>query len=60
MALERELLMTNEVAPILRVTEWWLRQRRQLGGGPKWSKIGGRVVYSRTDIEEYINQNKRG
>jgi predicted DNA-binding transcriptional regulator AlpA len=57
MALTVTSLMTlTEVAEKLRKSEAQMRWLRHCGTGPKSAKIGGRVMYRESDIEDYINQ----
>lgn len=51
-------LNTEEAAAYLRLAPATLvtwRSRRQ---GPQFSKLGGRIVYSREDLDEFFNANK--
>lgn len=45
---------TNGAIPVRR-----LQQLRQRGGGPPFIKIGRRVLYDWTDIQEWLNRQKR-
>jgi predicted DNA-binding transcriptional regulator AlpA len=51
----RELLdqaqMRDEYGPSIPTQERW----RQQGTGPKYIKLGGRVRYRRSDIEEWLD-----
>lgn len=52
-----ELLTMEELATELRrpiaTLRWW---RHQGGGaGPRSAKVGGRIVYRRTDVEAWID-----
>lgn len=52
-----ELGTPGEVAEYLHTTEGRLAQMRYLGTGPKYVKVGRRVLYRWTDIEEYLHAN---
>ncbi|MFE3441661.1 helix-turn-helix transcriptional regulator [Nocardia sp. NPDC059180] len=54
-----EILVAAEVAPMLRTTPQGLAQLRYLGKGPKFIKRGARVLYRRSDIEDYLTANTR-
>jgi hypothetical protein len=46
-------LTTDEVAERYRTTPDTARFWRQTGKGPRWVKIGKRVLYPRDAVEEY-------
>ncbi len=46
-----------EVAQVLRTTEGGLAQLRYRGNGPKFIKVGGRVLYRWSDIYAYLDAN---
>jgi len=52
-----DLATPGEVASYLRTTERALAQMRYRGGGPKFVKVNGRVLYRWTDIQSYIDGN---
>ena len=52
---EHELLTITEVAELLRTPVATLRYWRHLRIGPPSFRIGRRVMYRRTDVEEWIN-----
>lgn len=53
-----ELLTAREVSELLRVTiptlQLWRLQKR----GPAYSKVGRRVLYSKQDIEAFVETSK--
>lgn len=50
-------LTTAEAAEMLRLSTVTLSRWRVMGCGPVYAKIGGRVVYPRSSIEEWTEQN---
>lgn len=53
-----QLLNTGEAAAILGVAPQTLAILRVQGGGPKYAKLGRRVVYDVRDLEEYVAARK--
>jgi predicted DNA-binding transcriptional regulator AlpA len=51
-----DLLTTAEVAQIMRSPVSTLRYWRHLGTGPHSFRLGRRVVYRRTDVTEWLNE----
>ena len=52
-----ELLTLDEVSQITRMPVPTLRYwRATKSGGPKSARLGGRVVYRRSDVEQWINE----
>lgn len=49
-----ELLTTEEFADLIRTPESTVRYWRHVGTGPRGVRIGRRVLYRRTDIDEWI------
>ncbi|MBM4723177.1 helix-turn-helix domain-containing protein [Rhodococcus hoagii] len=52
-----ELLTPTEAAEILRTTPGALAALRYRGGGPKFHKLGRRVLYSPDALTEYVAAN---
>lgn len=50
---------TREAAEMLGFSPMTLAVWRCKGRGPKWHKIGGRVKYRLSDIENFLNECKR-
>jgi predicted DNA-binding transcriptional regulator AlpA len=46
-------LSVAEAAAFLGVSKSWLDKQRVHGGGPAYLKIGRRVVYDLSDLEEF-------
>jgi predicted DNA-binding transcriptional regulator AlpA len=55
-----ELLNELTVSKTLGLTRKALQNMRWRGGGPRYVKLGRRVLYDRADLEAWIQQNKRG
>lgn len=51
-----DLLEPAEVAEILHKTEAGLAQWRYQGKGPKYIKVGSRVLYRRNDIRGFLDR----
>lgn len=47
-------LDTKEAARFMRLSPATLRKWRQIGQGPHFSKVHGKVLYSGNDIHDYI------
>jgi len=56
-----KLLTSQQVAEMLGVTEWCLRNWRHLGtNGPKFIKLGDRFIrYRQSDVEAWLSKNER-
>lgn len=54
-----EMLTTKEAADFLKVSANWLEQLRTVRGmgriRPPYYKIGRRVIYKKSDLNEYLN-----
>lgn len=46
-----------EVAPVLHTTTSGLAQMRYRGTGPKFIKVGKRVIYRWADVHAYLDEN---
>jgi predicted DNA-binding transcriptional regulator AlpA len=51
-----EILLIEEVSELLRTPSATLRYWRHIGKGPRSFKIGARVAYKRTDVEQWIEE----
>ena len=51
-----DLMTSAELAAVIAVTEGTLRNWRYLGDGPPYLKIGGRVWYSRSAIDAWLDE----
>lgn len=49
----------KEVAGVLRTTEERLAQLRYRGDGPRFFRVGRRVLYRWVDVEQYIANSLR-
>lgn len=54
-----ELLLTSEVAELLRAPESTVRYWRHIGSGPPSVKVGRRVLYRRDALEAWIRERER-
>ncbi|SKA40346.1 transcriptional regulator, AlpA family [Enhydrobacter aerosaccus] len=52
-------LRTSEAARFLSLSDRTLEKHRTYGTGPKYRKIGGRVVYTVEDLQTWANQGTR-
>ncbi|GGI03141.1 helix-turn-helix transcriptional regulator [Arthrobacter liuii] len=50
-----DLLTLDEVAELLRKSPAQIRWMRHNGTGPRAAKIGGRVMFRRTDVLDWVN-----
>jgi hypothetical protein len=53
------LLTTDEAAAYLGFTPGWLVKLRNLGGGPRYSKLGDKVRYRRRWLDAWIDKSSR-
>ncbi len=59
-SLTRKLLSTVEAAVYLGVSRSWLNKKRCIDSdGPRFCKIGRRVLYDIADLDAYAEQAKR-
>lgn len=56
---DTRLLDTDEAAAVLRLSPGTLTVWRSLGRGPRYTKLGDRVLYSEKDIADYVAANTR-
>lgn len=56
---ERNLL-EPEVAEWIRQNERTLRYWRAQGVGPRWAKLGRRIVYRESDVQAWIEEQFEG
>ena len=49
----------NEAAAHIRSTKSTLDKLRVSGDGPRYSKIGGRVIYDVNDLDAWADERKR-
>jgi predicted DNA-binding transcriptional regulator AlpA len=55
--MQSQLLTSKEAATYCRVSLSWLAHRRIEGGGPAFIKIGGKVHYRLSDLDNWIAQH---
>jgi predicted DNA-binding transcriptional regulator AlpA len=53
------LLSVEAAAETLAVSISWLNKLRVSGGGPPFSKLGRRVVYSYQDLQDWVASRRR-
>jgi excisionase family DNA binding protein len=54
----RKLLTVKEAASYLRLSASTLNRLRVSGGGPKYYKLAGRVLYDIADLDAWIDERK--
>lgn len=52
-----EILITEEVESLIRTPTATLAYWRSVGKGPAWFKAGRRVLYRKSDVERWIDEN---
>ena len=52
-------LNTNDAAQVLDCAPATLAKKRVKGGGPRYVKVGARVIYMPSDLLDYISENRR-
>ena len=50
---------TKRAADYLGFSPDKLNRMRLTGDGPRYAKLGGRVIYDRSDIDAWVEANKR-
>jgi predicted DNA-binding transcriptional regulator AlpA len=55
----RKLINTPETAEYLGISVSTLSKLRVFGGGPKYLKLGRRVVYDTRDLEAWLDAHRR-
>lgn len=55
-----EFLTTVEAGALLRLSPRTLEKLRVLGGGPRFRKLGARVVYAAADLRAWADSNTYG
>jgi hypothetical protein len=53
------LLIVSEAAKYVRLAMSTLNALRSAGKGPRYSKLGRKVVYDTVDLDKWVVQNKR-
>lgn len=55
----KNYLTTGKLAEFLNISEQTLNKWRWEGKGPRFMKLGSRVVYDQTEVEAYLAQQVR-
>ena len=55
----RKRVNVRDAAAYVGLSKSYLDKARVFGGGPKFIKLGNRVVYDLTDLDAWIDQNRR-
>lgn len=58
--LQTDRMDTAHAASYTGLTSSTLTKRRVFGDGPRYIKLGRRVVYDVHDLDEWLNSRKRG
>ena len=53
---ETEFLTTREASAFLRISKPTLERWRMEGRGPRYAKIGHRVLYPRVELEQFMRE----
>jgi excisionase family DNA binding protein len=53
-------LTDEETAELLRNTTSTLRRWRRKGLGPRWHRVGRKVLYRPSDVERWLRKQARG
>ena len=59
MSLPSRRYQTKEAADYANVSSSYFNKLRCYGGGPKYLKIGRRVIYEQADLDAWLNAHKR-
>lgn len=51
------LMTTKEVATYLKISTSWLESMRCKSDGPKYHKLGGKVLYKKTAIDNWLESS---
>ncbi len=55
-----QLFVEGEVAQVLKCTTSALRRWRREGRGPRFVRVGRLIRYSKSDLEDFIEENSVG
>ncbi len=53
-----ETFNQQEAAYYLRMSISFLKQKRSDGGGPRYSRIGKRVIYQKKDLDAFLHEHQ--
>jgi hypothetical protein len=56
----KHLLPVAEAAAYVSLSTSTLNRLRTTGGGPRYAKLAGRVLYDVRDLDQWIEDSKRG
>ena len=56
----KRLLTVVETAAYVSLSASTLNRLRVSGGGPRYAKLAGKVLYDIRDLDQWIEDNKRG
>ncbi len=56
----KRLHTVKEAAAYLRCGVSTLNKLRVSGGGPRYTKLSARVLYDMSDLDQWVDDNKRG
>jgi hypothetical protein len=56
----KRLLTVVETAAYLSLSASTLNRLRVSGGGPRYAKLAGKVLYNVRDLDQWIEDSKRG
>jgi excisionase family DNA binding protein len=59
MTTRKALFTVKEAAVYLRCGVSTLNKLRVTGGGPRYVKIGGKILYDQRDLDKWIEDHKR-
>jgi len=60
MPADSRLLTVKEAAEYCRLSASTLNRLRVNGGGPRYTKLAGKVLYDMRDLDQWIEDSKRG
>jgi excisionase family DNA binding protein len=58
--IDNRYISTDVAAKYCGVSARWLEKLRVVGGGPRYAKVGRRVLYRRQDLDAWITAGARG
>ena len=54
-----DVMNTRQAAHSYHLSPSWLNKLRVTGDGPEYIKLGNKVLYRRSDIERWLDENRR-
>jgi predicted DNA-binding transcriptional regulator AlpA len=58
-SMQTQILNNEEAAGYLRRSQSFLNKKRCSGGGPRFVRIGSRIGYLRTDLDDWLAAQRR-